>query len=51
MAPTPSQDDPGKARAEPERETTLLRLKRLTTRLFGLNRDEYRKPPEDGTGR
>lgn len=43
MEPSPAQHEgPAKdAASEPERESTLLRFKRLTTRLFGVNRDEF----------
>lgn len=45
MEPSPQPDEsPDQAAAsEPPKETTLLRFKRLTTRLFGVNRDESRE--------
>jgi len=43
MEPSPApHESPAKdAASEPRQESTLLRFKRLTTRLFGVDRDEF----------
>ncbi len=45
MEPPPQpRESPDKAEAsEPPKESTLLRFKRLTTRLFGVDRDEFQE--------
>jgi hypothetical protein len=43
MEPSPApHESPDKGEASEPPESTLLRFKRLTTRLFGMDRDEFR---------
>ena len=44
MEPSPApHESPAKGEAEPKPESTLLRFKRLTTRLFGVDQGEFRE--------
>jgi len=44
MEPSPApHEGPAKAAESEPKESTLLRFKRLTTRLFGVNRDEFQE--------
>jgi hypothetical protein len=44
MEPSPApHESPAKGAESDQPETTLLRFKRLTTRLFGVNRDEFQE--------
>jgi len=46
MEPLPPKDDKPAGDAQPE--GTMLRFKRLTTRLFGLDQDTEEAPPKAG---
>lgn len=46
-SPAPHEGFANDEGSEPQPETTMLRFKRLTTRLFGLDQDESREASEE----